>query len=190
MVEGQGGGQRNRPPGNSGGRRRRRKRSGGASDASGGSSPRSSSLSGDLASRDLARGGHGSGANKGHSDKRPKDGVRRHERKGDDPRRSDKARPSQENAPKKKVAPEIPFQHIVKRYGLAIFDTFQQAKAERAELEEKAKTFDQLNIVIRAEGNMDDPELVSIGNVKVFAGAAWALIHERRKQDGWYDEPR
>jgi hypothetical protein len=26
--------------------------------------------------------------------------------------------------------------------------------------------------------------------VKVFAGNAWTIIHERRKADGWYDEPR
>ena len=44
--------------------------------------------------------------------------------------------------------------------------------------------------MIRAEGNMEDPELLAIGNVKVFAGTAWALIHDRRVADGWYNEPQ
>ena len=73
----------------------------------------------------------------------------------------------------------------VKSYGLIFFETLQSAKADLNKLRETAANFAQLNIVIRAEASMDDPELTSIG--KVFAGAAWALIHERRKQDGWYD---
>jgi len=62
------------------------------------------------------------------------------------------------------------------------------AKADLEQLAIKAKEFDQLNIVVKAEGDMDDPDLTKIG--KVFAGAAWTLIHERRVQDGWYNEPR
>jgi hypothetical protein len=49
---------------------------------------------------------------------------------------------------------------------------------------------EQLNVVIRAEANMDDPVLLMIPKVKVFAGTAWALIHDRRIADGWYDVPR
>jgi len=86
--------------------------------------------------------------------------------------------------------PDPPFQHVLRRYGLAIYETHQAAKADRLALLEQAKTVDQLNIVIRAEGSMDDPELTSIGNVKVFAGTAWALIHDRRVADGWYNEAR
>jgi hypothetical protein len=82
------------------------------------------------------------------------------------------------------------FRHMSRRYGLAVYDSFAQAKSDLPRLRELEQQFDQLNIVIRAEGNMDDPELTGIGRVKVFAGAAWALIHERRRQDGWYDEPR
>jgi hypothetical protein len=45
--------------------------------------------------------------------------------------------------------------------------------------------------VIRAEGNMDDPKLLGIDNkVKVFAGAAWTTIHERRQEEGWYNIPQ
>lgn len=40
---------------------------------------------------------------------------------------------------------------------------------------------------MKQEGSMEDPELVKFG--KVFAGAAWALIHERREQEGWYNSP-
>jgi len=98
-------------------------------------------------------------------------------------------KPAVKPAPKQE-RPEPPFKHVLRRYAVAIFDTHQAAKAERDALVEKASAVDQLNIVIRAEGSMDDPELTSIGNVKVFAGTAWALIHDRRVADGWYNEPR
>ncbi|MBP6218297.1 MAG: hypothetical protein KA436_06905 [Oligoflexales bacterium] len=67
------------------------------------------------------------------------------------------------------------------------FDTFQQAKQAIPELIANCENCDQLNVVIREEGNMDDPELLgSHPKVKVYAGAAWTLIHERRQTDGWY----
>ena len=56
------------------------------------------------------------------------------------------------------------------------------------EIEENAKSVDQLNIVIRQEADMNIPDLLKHG--KVFAGEAWALIHDRRVEDGWYEEPR
>jgi len=86
--------------------------------------------------------------------------------------------------------PEPPFVHVEKRYAVAIFDTVQAAKADLENLMAKAAEVDQLNIVIRAESNMDDPDLSTLPKVKVFAGAAWTLIHERRISDGWYDAPR
>ena len=75
----------------------------------------------------------------------------------------------------------------VKAYGLVFYETLQAAKNDLEKLREIASQCGQLNIVVRAEASMDDPELNSVG--KLFAGAAWALIHERRKQDGWYDTP-
>jgi len=75
-----------------------------------------------------------------------------------------------------------------KRYGVVFYETFQAAKSDVENLSQKKSAFDQLNVVIRAEGNMDDPDLLRYG--KVFAGAAWYLIHERRAQDGWYDKPQ
>ncbi len=75
-----------------------------------------------------------------------------------------------------------------KKYGVLFFDTLQSARSDLAKLKESAANFDQLNIVIKAEPTVDDQDLLSIG--KVFSGAAWTLIHERRVQDGWYEQPR
>lgn len=72
-------------------------------------------------------------------------------------------------------------------YKVAFYDTLTQAKSDLDALRELAKQCDQLNIVVKAEAPMDDADLTSIG--KLFCGAAWALIHERRKMDGWYDQP-
>lgn len=78
--------------------------------------------------------------------------------------------------------PKLP----ARRYGIIFYETLAAAKADISKLQEMARGFDQLNIVIRAEASMDDPELSAIG--KVFAGAAWALIHDRRVAEGWYNE--
>jgi hypothetical protein len=78
--------------------------------------------------------------------------------------------------------------HKPKRYGILFFDTFQQAKADPAKLQDAAREFDQLNIVIKAEGDMNDPELRQYG--MLYAGAAWHLIHTRRQDEGWYSAPR
>ena len=73
-----------------------------------------------------------------------------------------------------------------KRYGVIFFDTISQAKSDLESLRQLASTFDQLNIVVKAEASMDDAELTSIG--KLFCGAAWTLIHERRRDAGWYEQ--
>lgn len=73
-----------------------------------------------------------------------------------------------------------------KKYGVIFFDTISQAKSDFDNLKQLATTCDQLNIVVKAEGSMDDPELTSIG--KLFCGAAWTLIHERRRDAGWYEQ--
>jgi hypothetical protein len=72
-----------------------------------------------------------------------------------------------------------------KTYGVMFFTNFDQAKTQMDKIIAKKAEVDQLNIVIEAEGNMDDPDLVIHG--KVFAGAAWTLIHQRRTEAGWYD---
>ena len=71
-----------------------------------------------------------------------------------------------------------------KKYGVVFYDTLAAAKNDLANIRSKARGLDQLNIVIKAEANMDDPDLNRIG--KVFAGMAWTTIHERRVDEGWY----
>ncbi len=74
-----------------------------------------------------------------------------------------------------------------KIYKAVFYDTLNQAKADLEALRNLAQSCDQINIIVRAEASMDDAELNAVG--KLFCGAAWALIHERRKQDGWYEGP-
>ena len=72
------------------------------------------------------------------------------------------------------------------RYGVVFYETLIAAKNDKDTLKKKATSLDQLNIVIKAEADMDDPELTSIG--KVYAGKAWSHIHEQRVLEGWYIE--
>ncbi len=75
----------------------------------------------------------------------------------------------------------------LKKYNLIFFDTFADARAAREHIVELCLGCEQVNVVIREEGNMDDPELVLAGQrIKVFAGKAWTSIHERRLSEGWY----
>lgn len=76
---------------------------------------------------------------------------------------------------------------VKRKYQVIFYDTLTQAKSDMENLRTLASGCDQLNIVIKAEGSMDDPELTAIG--KLFCGAAWALIHERRRDSGWYEQP-
>ncbi len=85
-------------------------------------------------------------------------------------------------------APKQPKPRVLKKYTVAFYETFVQAREDLPRLLELKNEFDQINIVIKADGNMDDPELSAIG--KVFAGEAWTLIHKRRVDDGWYNEAR
>ncbi len=83
--------------------------------------------------------------------------------------------------------PAETIEHVPKRYGVVFYDSVIQAKEDLATLLERAKTVEQLNIVIKAEGPIDEPDLNQYG--KVYAGEAWTLIHQRRHDDGWYDVP-
>ena len=103
-------------------------------------------------------------------------------------RRPGKAKSGQKPGSQQSQSKAKPYKHIPKRYGVVFFESFPAAKEQPEDLLDKAKECDQLNIVIRAEGDMDDAELLQYG--KVFAGAAWYLIHERRVTEGWYEEPR
>ena len=75
-----------------------------------------------------------------------------------------------------------------KRYAVIFFDNLAQAKENLEAIEQKSKACDQLNIVLKAEGPMDDEQLLQFG--KLFAGEAWTLIHTRRVEEGWYDKPQ
>lgn len=74
-----------------------------------------------------------------------------------------------------------------RRFGVVFYESHQQAREDSAQLLEKAREVDQLNIVIKAEGTMDDPELLQYG--KLYAGEAWYTIHQRRVEEGWYEVP-
>ncbi len=74
-----------------------------------------------------------------------------------------------------------------KKYNLVFFDTFSEARAARERILNLSLDCEQVNVVVREEGNMDDPHLLGISKrVKVFAGKAWTTIHERRLTEGWY----
>ena len=76
-----------------------------------------------------------------------------------------------------------------RKYNVIFFETFMEATQNSDKIEALSQGCDQINVVILAEGNMDDPNILDIApNVKLFAGAAWHLIHKRREEDGWYKE--
>ncbi len=76
---------------------------------------------------------------------------------------------------------------VLKRYAVVFYDTHNQAREDLTRLAELKQQVDQVNIVVKAEGSMEDPELLSFG--KLYAGEAWHLIHKRRETDGWYNDP-
>jgi hypothetical protein len=94
--------------------------------------------------------------------------------------------PAQQSQPKAAKLPPVKSRELPpKRFGVVFHDTFAAAKNDLENVKAQAAAVDQLNIVIAEEGNMDDPVLSALG--KVFAGAAWTLIHKRRVEDGWYN---
>jgi len=109
------------------------------------------------------------------------------------PKDRDKTRDSRDRRPRRRRRQQAnrgpkddQTKQIPKRFGIVFYDSHLLAKEDAAQLLEKAKEVDQLNIVIKAEGSMDDPELTQYG--KVYAGEAWTLIHQRRVEEGWYNE--
>jgi hypothetical protein len=75
---------------------------------------------------------------------------------------------------------------VLKSYGVVFYENHILAKEDQETLKALSPQFDQLNIVIKAEGSMDDPELTIHG--RVYAGEAWHLIHKRRVDDNWYND--
>lgn len=75
----------------------------------------------------------------------------------------------------------------LKRAQVIFFDSFAAAKRDKERIRTVCQDCEQMNVVVREEGNMDDEELLAVDpKVKVFAGEAWHLIHTRRQEDGWY----
>jgi hypothetical protein len=91
-----------------------------------------------------------------------------------------KPEPVVEQAVPKKAPPKL------KRYAIVFYENHAQAREDSSHLGELRDSCDQLNIVIKAEGSMEDPELLQYG--KIYAGEAWTLIHKRRVDDGWYND--
>ncbi len=112
-----------------------------------------------------------------------------HPPSGDNKGRSRRRRRPNNPGAQKKPEPEIVKKSppVLKRYGVVFYETHAHAREDSPRLLEMSSQFDQLNIVIKAEGSMDDPDLTTHG--RVYAGEAWNLIHKRRFDDGWYNEP-
>ncbi|MEZ4743706.1 MAG: hypothetical protein R3B45_14895 [Bdellovibrionota bacterium] len=77
-----------------------------------------------------------------------------------------------------------------KNFTVLFFDTFREAEADLEVIKEKCLKYDQVNVVVRAEGDMNNPKILAVDSkVKLYAGEAWALIHDRRVEENWYDTP-
>ena len=161
--------------GRSGGRRRRRGRGGQKSAAAAGKPKQADDSAGRLSNS--------------HKKPSPTPNNKHHAGKQKSTKNPEPAAKDQ-TKPEAQERPEAPFVHVTKRYAVLFYDNLPSVKADLDLLKEKSAAVDQLNIVIRAEANMDDPDLNSIEKIKVFAGSAWTLIHERRLADGWYEQPR
>lgn len=122
--------------------------------------------------------------NRPESRKQPNNNHPKHQRPHQPKQVASGLQPVLDKKPKADFPPDPP--KLPGKCAVVFYETFMQAKADQESLRARASTCDQLNIVIRQEGDMEDAELSQFG--KVFAGAAWTLIHERRQQEGWYEQ--
>lgn len=75
-----------------------------------------------------------------------------------------------------------------KKIHIIFFETFAEAKQAIEKIKQGCVGCDQLNVVIREEGDMNHPVILGVDpKVKLYAGQAWNLIHERRLSEGWYN---
>ena len=77
-----------------------------------------------------------------------------------------------------------------KKIAVIFFETCQKVEQQKESLQQLCETCDQLNVVVEEESDMDNPSILGIHpKIKLYAGAAWFLVHQRRQDDGWYDQP-
>jgi hypothetical protein len=69
---------------------------------------------------------------------------------------------------------------------VVFFDTQDSARSQADALMEFARKCEQLNIIIKEECKTHDKELAKIG--RIYCGAVWWQIHERRVKEGWYSK--
>ena len=74
------------------------------------------------------------------------------------------------------------------KYNLIFFETFSEAKTSLEKIASLLQECEQVNVVIREEGNMDDRDILELDpKIRLYAGKAWTTIHERRKEEGFYN---
>lgn len=72
------------------------------------------------------------------------------------------------------------------KYGVVFYENTRAALSDLEAIKQKRGEVDQLNIVLKDESQDEDPTLADIGTI--YAGSAWALVHERRVAEGWYEK--
>ncbi|MBI2601649.1 MAG: hypothetical protein HYW48_01220 [Deltaproteobacteria bacterium] len=76
---------------------------------------------------------------------------------------------------------------LKKKYHLIFFETFSEAKTSLGKIASLLQECEQVNVVIREEGSMDDKDILGLDpKIRLYAGKAWTTIHERRKEEGFY----
>ena len=160
--------------GNNPNRGKNSKKEGGSRSKGGSNSRNSNSRGGNQKSQSDNRRRGGSGPHQGDAKKSGSSNRRRR-------RPNNRRKQQQDSGPPPQ--PQLP----PKNYGIVFFESHHQAHQSLDQLKDEASKVDQLNIVIAAEGPMDEPELIQFG--KVYAGEAWNIIHKRRVEEGWYTEP-
>ena len=81
-----------------------------------------------------------------------------------------------------------PLAYSQQNYNYKVFTSFDQARSACNQLKKLCESCDKLNVVIKQEGDMNDPTILNVSDkITIFAGEAWYLIHQRRIEEGWYN---
>ncbi len=81
----------------------------------------------------------------------------------------------------------IPSQKPSRNFQVIFYDTLEDAQKDILQLKKISCNKVPVNIVIKSETIKLEPnsEIEKLG--KIYSGSAWALIHERRMKEGWYE---